>query len=492
MLAAFRRLFAGSTPADPLRGSLWAKYDAAQTTRENRRHWANADGLHAVSANSPDVRHRLRIRSQYEHDNNCYFRGLVSTIAGDVVGTGPRVQVLTKRPEANALIELEFARWARRSMLFDKLRVLEEARRVRGECFGRFTTNRAYLDSVPVSLDLKLIEADQVADPTLTALGRQSGDDGVNVDADGNVVSYSVLRSHPGDQRAFGRKFEADVVPADRMLHWFRPSRPGQLRGMPELAAALPLFAQLRRFALAVLMTAETAASISGVLETTAPPGTAPQKYQAFEEFEIVRNLMLTLPAGWKANPFKPEQPTTGFQAFVDAILREIGRCLDVPFGIVAGDSSRYNYSSARLDHQGYDLRRDQDRERIAIWVLDRVFREWFREASLVHAYLPDGLGVPEELPITWHFDGRPSLDPVKDMTANDIGLRSGAMTLAKICAQNGDYWQDVIDQQAKEAAYAKAKGLTLSWTLPPASTAVARPQPDQTQEANGAADQAA
>jgi len=36
-----------------------ARYDAAATGDENRRHWANADGLSANAANSPDVRRVL-------------------------------------------------------------------------------------------------------------------------------------------------------------------------------------------------------------------------------------------------------------------------------------------------------------------------------------------------------------------------------------------------------------------------------------------------
>lgn len=37
-----------------------AKYDAAATNPDNRRHWASADGLSANAANSPDVRRVLR------------------------------------------------------------------------------------------------------------------------------------------------------------------------------------------------------------------------------------------------------------------------------------------------------------------------------------------------------------------------------------------------------------------------------------------------
>ena len=47
-----------------------ARYDAAITTADNVRHWANADGLSADAAASPDVRQTLRNRSRYEAANN--------------------------------------------------------------------------------------------------------------------------------------------------------------------------------------------------------------------------------------------------------------------------------------------------------------------------------------------------------------------------------------------------------------------------------------
>jgi capsid protein len=69
---------------------LRARYDAAATTDNNRRHWANADGLSANAANSPEVRRILRNRSRYEVANNSYARGIVLTLANDCIGTGPR------------------------------------------------------------------------------------------------------------------------------------------------------------------------------------------------------------------------------------------------------------------------------------------------------------------------------------------------------------------------------------------------------------------
>ena len=72
-----------------------AKYDAAQTTPDNRRHWANADSLSPNAALTPQVRRTLRNRARYEVANNSYAKGIVLTLANDTIGTGPRLQMLT-------------------------------------------------------------------------------------------------------------------------------------------------------------------------------------------------------------------------------------------------------------------------------------------------------------------------------------------------------------------------------------------------------------
>jgi capsid protein len=143
------------------------RYDAAQTTDGNRKHWAGADGLSADAAASAEVRRILRNRARYEVANNSYVRGIVLTLANDVVGTGPRLQMLTAGAEANRAIEQEFMRWATRVGLAAKLRTMRMARAQDGEAFALLISNEN-LDS-PVQLDLRLIEADQVASPALAS-----------------------------------------------------------------------------------------------------------------------------------------------------------------------------------------------------------------------------------------------------------------------------------------------------------------------------------
>ncbi len=70
----------GRSPRQSFFSRLRAKYDAANTTLDNLKHWSRADGLSAAAANSPDVRRTLRNRSRYEVANNSYARGITLTL----------------------------------------------------------------------------------------------------------------------------------------------------------------------------------------------------------------------------------------------------------------------------------------------------------------------------------------------------------------------------------------------------------------------------
>jgi len=106
------------------------RYDAAVTNDDNRRHWASADELSADAAANPMVWRTLRNRARYEVANNSYARGIILTLANNVIGTGPRLQMLLGDEEndgVNALIE-EFAAWAKAVDLPGKLRTMRMAR----------------------------------------------------------------------------------------------------------------------------------------------------------------------------------------------------------------------------------------------------------------------------------------------------------------------------------------------------------------------------
>jgi lambda family phage portal protein len=313
-----------------------------------------------------------------------------------------------------------------------------------------------------VNLDLRLIEADQVASPTLVPDTRRYLD-GIRFDADGNPISYDVLKNHPGEG-FFVVDDDYDTVPAADVVHYFRCDRPGQIRGIPDITPALPLFAQLRRFTLAVLAAAETAAEFAGILYTDAPANGEADAAEPFEPIELEKRMLLTMPGGWKMAQMKSEQPSTTYSEFKKEILNEIARCLNMPFNVAAGNSSGYNYASGRLDHQTYFKSIRVEQSQLARVVLDRILHAWLREATLIEGYLPNSLRTLDStFEHQWFWDGHEHVDPAKEANAQATRLGSHTTTLADEYARKGQDWETQLRQRSKELQLMSELGLAVA-----------------------------
>lgn len=414
------------------RGTLRARYDAAQDTDENRKHWAWADNYSASAANSIEVRRKLRSRSRYECiEANSFAKGMALTLANDTISTGPNLQCTGDR-FIGAFIEREWRRWARAVGLANKLRTARLTKVVDGEAFLLRTTNRRL--RTPVQLDIKLVEADQISTPGFVD-GLPNKIDGIEFDKWGQPETYHMLKGHPGDIWAFGAWEKEDIDVRD-MIHLFRVDRPGQVRGVPEFTPALPLFAFLRRMTLAVIAASETAANHAAVLETMADAfddEDGADDVSPFEGVEIDRNMMTSLPRGWKMNQFKPEQPTTTYEMFRNAILNEIARCVHMPRNKALADSSSYNYSSGRLDHQTYYESIGVEQSQWEMECLDRIFEWWLDEALMLSNYIPvGGLAGPyleQAVEHEWRWNPPKHVDPGKEINAAIDAIDAGLLT---------------------------------------------------------------
>ena len=443
-----------------------AKFDAAQTTPDNRRHWANADLLSADAAASADVRQTLRNRARYEVANNSYARGIVLTLANDTIGTGPRLQLLTDDLGVNGILEDAFASWSRAVRLPEKLHTARMARAQDGESFLVMFDNKGL--GHDITLDLRLIEADQVTTPTLSF--DPEAVDGIVFDPFGNPKAYHVLKHHPGGGAMAGASQEYATIKADGMIHWFRADRPGQHRGIPEITPALPLFAQLRRYTLAVIGAAESAANLAVLMKTNAPAGGEAAEVEPMTEMEFAPNMAVFTPEGWEPSQIKAEQPATTYDMFKREILNEIARCLNMPYNIVACNSSGYNYSSGRLDHQTYYKAIRVDQARCEQVVLDRLFAAWLAEAVRVYGLRLDAEDLAD-MGHTWFWDGHEHVDPAKEATAQATRLGNHTTTLAAEYARQGKDWEVELRQRAAEVALMKELGLTLTQAAPGADT---------------------
>ncbi|MBS3735488.1 MAG: phage portal protein [Phycisphaerae bacterium] len=280
-------------------------------------------------------------------------------------------------------------------------------------------------------------------------------------------------------------------------------------------------FAQLRRYTLAVIAAAESAANVAIFMKTTAPPGGEAAEVEPAATMEFEPNMAVFGPEGWEPSQIRAEQPATGYGEFKREILNEIARCLNLPYNIAACNSSGYNYASGRLDHQTYYKSIRVEQSHLATAVLDRILAAWLAEAQKVlgldlaavdgaaplaaspsaspgasrlrllgaardtdspsaglrslgeaghgspsFAEAAEDTGVAHQ----WFWDGHEHVDPAKEAAAQAKRLASGTTTLAEEYAKCGKDWQTELRQRAREVALARELGLGDHEALPAAS----------------------
>lgn len=157
--------------------------------------------------------------------------------------------------------------------------------------------------------------------------------------------------------------------------------------------------------------------------------------------------MLLTMPGGWKMSQLDPKQPATTYAEFKHEILNEIARCLNMPYNIAACNSSGYNYSSGRLDHQTYYKSIRVEQAFVEEVILDRVLELWLKE-WLLSTQTTDLEG---ECLHTWFWDGMEHVDPAKEANAQATRLASHTTTLAAEYARVGKDWDTELRQIAKE-----------------------------------------
>lgn len=458
---------------------IQAKFDLAQTTSENRRHWANADSLSARAAISPAVRRVIRIRSRYEAENNSWYAGILRTAVNHIVGNGPRLQMLTTNVEANQRVEKAFRRWAMKIDLADMVRTMVEAYWRDGEVFA-MRADRP--QNYPLTLDLRTFEADQVATPWIgTVYNDAFVDDGIRFDRSANELELYVYDNHPGSNVPT-TTLSGEWYPSSQVLHLFRADRPGQTRGIPRATPALQTLPIMRRQELATLYSAETAANFAMYLKSNSPaidPASSPAD---FAEIEITRNMLTTLPAGWEIGQVEPKQPGPLYEMFQRQALQSFSRCTNMPYTLAAGTGKDANFSSFKGDMKNvWEPEVKCEQSRVEFSIIEPVFR-WFLESAIYAPGLLDGLPQISEIDHKWHWPPLPELDAVDSANAAAIRLSTGQSTPTEEHARRGQDWDTECVRAAtdfgvpveayKAAVFAKTFGLIPGAPMPSAPMA--------------------
>jgi hypothetical protein len=322
--------------------------------------------------------------------------------------------------------------------------------------------------------------------------------DGVVLDPWGRPQTYHILRQHPGAFGAFViMGYEFDAWPAQMVLHTYKRIRPGQQRGIPRFLPALPNFANLRRYKLAVVAAAETAADNAVLFKTPAPASAldangnpiCESNAHAMETVQIESRMGTFLPDGVEPFQMKAEQPSQQHETLINTELSEIGRCVNMPLFLVSLDARQANMASAYVVMQPAGKSIKKERKRYDRLLNLRILPQFFREARLL-GLMPDG--CPDNPNHAWRWDRiNDHADPAKTANAAQTRIDSGATSRPQEAADMGLDWEEqdemaarsygVSVQEYRKALFARlqaGKGAVPPQGLVPAS---GQPPTDQT-----------
>ena len=235
-----------------------------------------------------------------------------------------------------------------------------------------------------------------------------------------------------------------------------------QTRGKPLLAPVIEQFRMLDSYQRAELQSAIVNALVAGIIETPLDPATLLR--DGGRRSERLPRLEKRVPGATRRRhvhsalsrrqdaPFWPDRPAPQFAAFSEFVLRQIGVSMGLPYEQIMKDYSKTNYSSARaalLESWRYFTTRRK-------WLTDcwaQVVYELVRgsgERGLIDAadfYDKRAYYTRAK----WIGPGRGWIDPVKEAEAAQIRMASGISTMEAECAEQGQDYNDVIDQRAIE-----------------------------------------
>jgi lambda family phage portal protein len=427
-----------------------------------------------------DIRYSLadlRTVSRDLEQNNDYIKRYLNLLKTHIVGPkGVTLQASFKKPngeldeEVNGTIEREFSRWSERPEVTGRMTLPEVERLIissvarDGEALVRlvYGSKNQYGIALqlidPVALDVSLNQ--EYADGREIKMG-------VEVSEWGEPLAYYLKTSRRGPGAVVIDGTDYVRVPAEEMIHVFRPDRVGQTRGFPWIHTSIRRLKMLQGYEQAELVAARVASSKMGFF--TRQPGTDSSYEGEGQEHDSGGNIITDakpgsfelLPEGVEFRPWTPEHPSGNYSAFVKTTLRGIAAGLGgISYNTLANDLESVNFSSLRqglLEERSFYMT-------VQEWFIDGfmkpLYGKWLRASVLsgkivIPSKKLDDYMMPGFIPRRWSW-----VDPLKDVKAAIAAIDAGLKSRSEVIAEQGRSIEDVLAELKREELLAVSLGL--------------------------------
>ena len=359
----------------------------------------------------------------------------------------------------------------------------------------------------PYATKVQIIEADRICSPdgydrlmpdTVRGYHVHSIVQGVETDKDGMVVAYWICNQHPHSSLAIQsgtlnwERVEACGSSGRRnVLQVMTRERAGQRRGVPILAPVLETLKQLGRYTQAEIDAAVISAFFTVLVKPAAVQNGQPiGQYIPKEELvdsgdpgsiEMGTASVLALNPGDDVAFADPKHPNTAYNAFFDAMIKEIGSGVEIPPEVMEKQFTQ-NFSAARGALNEFwrvcDVKRDDFVDSFCQPIYEQFLAEAVARGRInAPGFFSDPAIRKAYCACVWPGPARTSLNPKDEVEAAIMRVDAGYSTAQRETAEmtGGDYMRN-MEQRMMEAKKMRQLREILNPAPPPAPT----PEPQQ------------
>jgi lambda family phage portal protein len=269
----------------------------------------------------------------------------------------------------------------------------------------------------------------------------------------------------PGVDQYFGKPaFIRVPVPAEQVLHIYRPIRAGQLRGIPHTLSMITTLALLDIYDDAELERKRTAALFAAFItrpdrtaedhllgdadEVTTPLGDMQTQPQ------LEPGVTVDLAPGEDIKFSNPVDVGSSFEPFQYRCLLRASAGAGIPYSDMTGDLRRTSFGSIRAGLIAHRRKIETLQQSIIVYQLcQRVWRRWWTEAVLAAALPVSATDFAKNQRTYWKAEFVPPkwdwIDPLKDLEPEQLAVENHFKARSDVIkAMGGD--PTVVDNQIK------------------------------------------
>lgn len=400
------------------------------------RRWQGAQMLAAPHQSAHAARRAAGQRAAGLHVNTPYGARIIEAWTSSLAGGGWQARSQHPDPAVRRFLGDEFE-----ALFLPSLIPLIRALVRDGEALARLVV-------AATGFRLQLLAAEQLdATATRDLPGGGRIVQGVELDADDQVVAYHVLREPPGGMSSYA---PAVRVPAGEVFHVFDRLFPGQLRGLTWLSPVLLKLRDRDEAADALLMQLKVAALMTGFIRDPqgGTGGFGESDGGAAVNVSLEPGAMRVLPPGADVTFSQPGQGLAQAIEFLRAQDREIAAGVGLTFEMLTGDLGEANYSSARVGLLEF-RRRCEMLQRLVIegQFLRPLWRRWV-ELRVLAGEIPEAEAA-DYMGVRFVRPGWAWVDPKNEVEAEVAAMNAGLKSREEIVAARG---RDIDDLDAERA----------------------------------------